>query len=139
MDTSIFTDLNLRPCTEDLKTPLGTNFQHWMETRDYVFSQYPQAMEEWHVSVKKYGWSFRIKDKKRAIVYLSPRQGYFKLVMVFGQKATDKILADQINPSVKEELMASKVYMEGRVLLLDIHDGSLINDIKKLIDIKLAI
>ena len=34
--------------------------------------------------------------------------------------------------------MASKVYMEGRVLRLEIHDDALLNDIKTLIEIKLA-
>jgi len=138
MDTSIFTDLRMQPCTEDLKSPLGETFLQWMEIRDFVLEKSPNAEEEWHVSVKKYGWSFRIKDKKRAIVYLSPRQGYFKLVMVFGQKASDKILGTDIKPWIKEELMTSKVYMEGRVLRLDISDASLINDIKTLIEIKLA-
>jgi len=138
MDTSLFTDLDHQPFVEDLKTPLGDNYFYWMVLRDFVFEKYPKAMEEWHVSIKKYGWSFRIKDKKRAIVYLSPRQGYFKLAMVFGQKATDKILEADIKKSIKDELMASKVYMEGRVLRLDINDASLVEDIKPLIEIKLA-
>lgn len=138
MDKSIFSDLNNQPCTEDLKAPLGNSYLNWMEIRDFVFEKYPKAVGEWHVSVKKYGWSFRIKDKKRAIVYLSPRQSYFKLTMVFGQKATDKILETDIKKSIKEELMTSKVYIEGRVLRLDINDSFLINDVKTLIEIKLA-
>lgn len=138
MDTSIFTDLNLCPCSKNLESALGTSLRHWMTIRNFVFEQYPQAIEEWHVSVKKYGWSFRIKDKKRTIVYLSPRQGYFKLVMVFGTKATSKIPETDIRVSLKDELMASKKYMEGRVLQLDITDDSMVNDIKKFITIKLT-
>lgn len=70
------------------------------------------------ISVKKYGWIYRIKDKKRAIIYLSPRTGYFIVSMVFGQKATDKSLDVEISESVKTDLMNSKVYMEGWVLRL---------------------
>ena len=139
METSYFTDLNQTPITTDLKVPLGSTFTIWMEIRDFVFDKYPKGFEEWFVSVKKYGWSFRIKDKKRAIVYLSPRKEHFSLTMVFGQKATDKIIESDIKKSIKDELMASKVYMEGRVLRLDISDKSLMTDIKKLIEIKLAI
>ena len=57
--------------------------------------------------------------------------------MVFGQKATDKIIASNISDSIKTELLSSKVYMEGRVLRIDINDNSKINDIKKLILIKI--
>ena len=130
-------DLQKEPKTEDLKVPLGKTFDLWMKIRAFVFEKYPAAKEEWHVSVKKYGWGYRIKDKKRAIIYLSPLNGFFRVTMVFGQKATDKILESDISESVKTELMSSKVYMEGRVLRLEIQDENRMEDIKKLVEIKI--
>jgi hypothetical protein len=138
METSVFMDLANTPVTSDLEIPLGKTFSVWMEIRDFVFEKYPKAIDEWHVSVKKFGWSFRIKDKKRAIIYLSPRPGFFWVTMVFGQKATENILGSDISQQVKDELMRSKVYMEGRVIRLEVYDNSNINDIKKLIEFKLA-
>lgn len=138
METSVFMDLANTPVTSDLEIPLGKTFSVWMEIRDFVFEKYPKAIDEWHVSVKKFGWSFRIKDKKRAIIYLSPRPGFFWVTMVFGQKATDQILVSDISQQIKEELMSSKVYMEGRVIRLDVLDGTNVNDIKKLVEIKIA-
>lgn len=58
--------------------------------------------------------------------------------MEFGQKATDQIIASAIAEAIKKELLNSRVYAEGRVIRLDIHDEKLISDIKKLIEIKLA-
>lgn len=138
MDTSIFMDLNKKPKTDDLKVPLEKTYEFWLQIRDFVFERYPLAIEEWHVSVKKYGWGFRIKDKKRAIVYLSPREGFFRVTMVFGQKATDRILESGISESIKTELLNSKVYMEGRVIRLEIKDDSYLEDVKRLIEIKIA-
>jgi len=138
MDTSIFMDLSKTPNTSDLEIPLGNTYQFWKEISDFVFVKYPAAIEDWHIAVKKYGWGFRIKDKKRAIIYLSPREGFFRVAMVFGQKATDQILNSDISANIKEELMNSKVYMEGRVVRLEIHDSTYLNDIKKLIEIKIA-
>lgn len=138
METSFFTDLTKIPGNDDLKSAIGNLFPLWVEIRDFTFEKHPAAIEEWHISVKKYGWLYRIKDKKRAIIYLSPRTGYFIVSMVFGQKATDKILAAEISESVKTDLMNSKVYMEGRVVRLDIHNNLYINDIKKLVEIKIA-
>lgn len=137
METSIFTDLKNEPKTEDLKAPLRKSFDWWMQLRDFVFEAYPLAKEEWHVSVKKYGWGFRIKDNKRAIVYFSPLDGFFRVTMVFGQKATDQIMKSDISELIKNELMNAKVYMEGRVIRLEIGDESLIEDIKKLILFKI--
>ncbi len=138
METSIFMDLTKLPETADLVIPLGNTFPLWKEISDFVFLKYPAAIEEWHIAVKKYGWGFRIKDKKRAIIYLSPREGFFLVSMVFGQKATDQIINSNISAEIKEELKNSKVYMEGRVIRLEVYDNSILHDIKKLIEIKIA-
>jgi hypothetical protein len=131
-------DLSKKPETADLVIPLGNTFSIWKEISDFVFEKYPAAIEDWHVAVKKYGWGFRLKDKKRAIIYLSPRMGFFHIAMVFGQKATDQILNSDISANIKEELINSKVYVEGRVIRLEVHDGTFVNDIKKLVEIKIA-
>ena len=138
METSIFMDLSKSPKTADLEISLCNTYPIWIEIRDFVFEKYTAAVEEWHISVKKYGWIFRIKDKKRAIIYLLPRDGFFHVTMVFGQKATDQILASDISAEIKEELKNSKVYMEGREIRLEIQDDALLNDIKKLVEIKIA-
>jgi hypothetical protein len=138
METSIFMDLNNVPQNEDLREPLRDAYPLWMEIRDYVFEKYPKAVEEWKVWVKKYGWGYRIKDKKRAILYLSPKYGHIDVTFVFGQKAADSILASDIDQKLKDDLMSSKVYMEGRVLRIDVQDKSFMADIKKLIEIKIA-
>jgi len=137
METSIFMDLEKEPETDDLKVPLGETFNLWMQIRDFVFEKYPLSKEEWHVSIKKYGWGFRIKDKKRAIVYLSPRTGYFFVTFVFGPKATNCILESDIDQKLKDNLLSSKVYMEGRLLQIDVLDNNHLDDIKKLIEIKI--
>lgn len=137
MDTSIFMNLEKMPANEDLKLPLGNLYQLWMELREFVFLKYPTAVEEWHISIKKFGWSYRIKDKKRAIVYLSPRKNRFKVTMVFGQKASNQIMESEISEPIKATLMDSQVYAEGRVIRLEILDRSLISDVKKLIEIKI--
>jgi len=58
--------------------------------------------------------------------------------MVFGQKATDQILTSDISEFIKTEITNSKVYAEGRVIRLDITDPTFVNDIKKLVEIKIA-
>ena len=93
------------PSIEDLKTALGTSYENWEIIRAYVLQQYPNGKEEWNFPGKKQGWSFRIKDKKRAILYFLPREGYFKIAFVFGQKATDEIMKTSISEDIKTELV----------------------------------
>jgi hypothetical protein len=69
MDISVFTDKEKIPSEEDLMKALGNSKSLWDEIKKYVLALYPEGAEEWNYSGKKYGWSFRIKDKKRAILY----------------------------------------------------------------------
>ena len=82
---SIFKDKNKQPNKNDLKESLGDTYQLWQLIEDYVISKYPKGFEEW--SCSKYGWSCRIKDKKLVIIYLLPRDRFFKVALVFGQKS----------------------------------------------------
>lgn len=138
MDVSIFPDESDRPGDSELAGALGKTFQYWKAIEEYVLSKMPAAKKEWYFFSVKYGWGFRIKDTKRAIIYLGPRKKHFIVTMVFGQKVYDKIIASPVNPLIKEELNASKVYPEGRVVRLEIKTKALLKDIEKLIDFKTA-
>ena len=138
MDISIFTDKKITPSNDDLLVALGNTYQMWEQLTGYVHFKYPAAVDMWNYSGDKYGWSFRIKDKKRAIVYLLPRDKFFKIALVFGQKATDAIKDSQVNISIKSELASAKVYAEGRGIRIDIIDETIMMDLKTLIDIKIS-
>lgn len=136
--SSIFMEKTQVPTDEELQKALGSTFSFWNAIREYTLQQYPKALEEWNFSGAKYGWSFRIKDKKRAIVYLLPRDKYFTVALVYGQKATDEAINSTVSREIKETIKAAPVYAEGRGFRIDITGKELIEDIKKLIDIKLA-
>ncbi|MFZ4740928.1 MAG: DUF3788 family protein [Bacteroidales bacterium] len=138
MDKSIFTDKKIIPNNNDLFNSLNDTYDFWIQIKEYVYLRYPTAIDEWNYSGEKHGWHFRIKDKKRTIIYLLPRNHYFKVAFVFGQKAMDLIIKSQISDSIKNELQTAKVYAEGRGIRIDVNNDAIINDVKELIDIKLT-
>ena len=138
MDISIFTNKLIVPENSDLMQVLGTSYKLWEDIKKYVYEKYPAAFEEWNYPGVKYGWSFRLKDKKRAILYFLPREKYFMVAFVFGQKATDIILQSGISDEIKSELENARVYAEGRGIRLTVKNENHLNDIKKLIEIKIS-
>ncbi len=139
MDKSIFTDKKHTPNTNDLELALGATFDLWNKVAAYTHQKYPAAIDEWSYPGEKYGWSFKVKDKKRAIVYLLPRDAYFKVAMVFGQKAVDAIMESSISDAIKQELQAAKAYAEGRGIRIEVRNESELKDIFTLIDIKISV
>lgn len=137
MALSIFAGKENKPEEQNLINTLGGMYDCWLEIKNFVIEKYPLAQQEWNFAGKNYGWSFRLKDKKRVIIYLIPCDGFFKIALVFGDKATNKALNGNISESIKEEIRNAKVYAEGRGFRIDIKNESLINDIKYLVEIKL--
>lgn len=136
-DSSIFQDKTITPGEKDLVYALADTYPLWTEIRDRVFELYPECQAEWNYPGKKYGWSFRIKDKKRAIIYFLPREGYFKVAFVFGQKAFDAIMESPVSAEIKTSLENATKYAEGRGIRIDVKNKTILPDIRMLIEIKL--
>lgn len=137
-DISIFTDKSVIPTNDDLVENLGTTYVLWKELEEFVIEKYPDALAEWNFPGKKYGYSFRLKDKRRAILYFLPRKDYFKIAFVFGQKATDIIMGSDVETKIKTKLALARKYAEGRGIRIEVRNESPIKDIKKLVGIKLS-
>ncbi|RPI16387.1 MAG: DUF3788 family protein [Ignavibacteriae bacterium] len=138
MPTSIFTDKSSRPDEKSLEKALNGNYKLWKEIRDYIYKKYPTAFEEWAYPGKSFGWNFRVKDKKRVLVYFMPCDKCFKVSFVIGSKATEEAMISGISKEIKDIISAAKVYAEGRGFRIDVNNKKIIKDIKKLVDIKLA-
>jgi hypothetical protein len=134
---SIFVQKSETPTVAKLQEALGETYAYWQIFAEHTKKLYPEATEEWSFTNEKFGWSYRIKDKKRVIIYLLPRDKFFKVAFVFGQKATDVIMESNISESIKKELQAAKVYTEGRGIRIEIKDEIWLKDILNLIEIKI--
>ncbi len=86
----------------------------WKHIHDEVVMKFPVAVSKWVFSGQKYGWGCRLKDKKRVLVYLLPRDKQFLVAFVFGQKAFEKIISSVVSDEIKLALQSAKVYAEGR-------------------------
>ena len=131
-------DKSVTPTDSDLQKTLDQSHLLWKEVRDKVLEKYPAGKEEWNFPGKKYGWSFRIKDRKRAIIYLLPRERSFMVAFVFGQKAFDAVQESNVSDSIKSELASARIYAEGRGIRIPVSDRNSLEDIFSLLEIKLA-
>ncbi len=126
-DISILSDKAKVPTEQELKLSLSATYKLWTELAGYVMKKYPEGRKEWNYTGKKYGWSYRIKDKKRAILYFLTREKYFKVAFVFGQKATDAVLKTTIDLAIKTELEGARKYAEGREVGIDVRSAEILS------------
>lgn len=136
MPHSIFMQKEIIPDDAALQQALGTTHALWEEIRNATGETGKVEKEAWHFSGAKHGWSYRMSDKKRVIIYLLPRDGYFKVAFVFGEKAVEAIQETSIDPLIVEVLLSAKKYAEGRGIRIDVKDKGVVEDVLKLVEMK---
>lgn len=137
-DTSIFTVKETEPDDIALKKALGSMYKLWNDIKNYIHKIYPDGKDEWSFPGQKFGWSFRIKDKKRVIIYLLPRDNFFKAAFVFGEKAFKEVMNSKVNEKIKNELSEVRVFGEGRGIRIDVKSNNTLKDVKTLAEIKIS-
>jgi hypothetical protein len=125
------------PVTEELISALGPAAAVWHELVDW-FAEQKVAEQEWKSSGKKYGWSLRLKVKKRNIIYLSPCDGCFRVALIFGHKTMAAARQSNLAESTLKLLDEAPRYPEGTGLRLTVKSSGDLVEIRKLALIKLA-
>lgn len=138
MALSVLDDKSKRPDDEQLKEVLGRTKRLWDEIVAHTTKEYEPVVHEWNYSGVKYGWSSKLKRKKRTILYLIPCRRYFLCAFVFGGKATEAARQSGLPPDVMKTIDEAPVYGEGRGFRLEVRKKQDVEIMKKLAAIKMA-
>src|SRR5208283_1824691 len=107
-----FIDKAATPTSEEIRAALGESNEVWKTLVDWLAEQ-GVAEQEWKSISPKYGWSLRLKLKKRTIVHLSPCNGCFRAAFILGDKAVAAARQSDLSKDVLKLLDAAIRYAEG--------------------------
>jgi len=136
MSGSFFLDKKLRPSEPVLARVLGKSKPLWDEIKADVTARYAPLSEAWGYSGKSHGWSLALKQRKRSIVYLVPKEGAFTCSLAFSEKAAAEAQHRALPTSVKEMIEKARHYPEGRAVRMQVHSAADAAVAKELVCIK---
>jgi hypothetical protein len=126
------------PTATALARALGPTQPLWDELVAHLEATYAPITPEWKASRTSPLGFLRLIRKKRTILYLLPRDGYFLTAFVFGEKATAAVRASDVPAAVVTALNEARVYAEGRGIRLETRTPQDVATMKKLAAIKMA-
>ena len=138
MALSAFGDKSKEPLRRELTEVLGQTAQLWDQLISNVRSRFDPLAEEWGFSGKTWGWALRLKHKKRAVLYLTPSDGFFYAGFALGQKAVDAAHDGDLPPSVLNIIDNSQKFAEGRGVRLEVRSDVGVRSVTRLAEIKMA-
>lgn len=125
------------PTLEEISTALGETAALWEEFIDWVAEQ-GASVQEWKSISPKYGWSLRLKLKKRAIVHMSPCNACFRVAFILGDKAVAAARKSNLSKATIKLLDKAPHYAEGTGLRFLVKAQKDLVPLRKLALIKLA-
>ena len=138
MALSAFDDKSKVPKAADLEKMLGRTWAHWINLIEHAASEYPPLEEKWNFAGEKWGWAFRMKQKKRTILYMTPCKGYFLVGFVLGEKAVKAAHDKGLPAPILAAIDQAPKYAEGRGIRIEIRNKKDFENVKKVAAIKMA-
>jgi hypothetical protein len=135
---SAFMDKSSAPAARALATALGAAAPRWEEIKREIASRFAPLSEEWVFSGKQYGWSLRLKQKKRAVLYLTPLEGYFRAAFALGEKAAAAASEAKLPAAIWEAIDKAPRYAEGRAVRIEVRNARDVRSVVKVAEIKMA-
>lgn len=125
-----------QPTPKELATKLGDSKEAWNQIVSEITSECGITDKEWNCYSPKAGWSLRLKQKKRNIVYLAPCNGCFRVALILGDKAM-KVAKNTEFPKKFAKLIAEAPhYPEGSAIRFEVTSAGDVAVVKQLAKIK---
>ena len=138
MALSAFDDKSQPPRTGELATTLGRSSSLWDGLVDHVAQEYPPLEESWVFSGKRWGWALRLKQKKRAVLYMTPCEAYFVVGFALGERAVKAAHETGLAEEVLDLIDSSQKYAEGRGVRLEVRTKRDIEHVMQIAAVKMA-
>jgi hypothetical protein len=134
---SAFDDKSTKPDVSDLERVLGRTSTHWNNLKTHVAAEYAPLDETWGFAGAKWGWSLRLKQKKRTVLYMTPCRGHFLVGFALGEKAVKAAHGSTLPLSVLAVIDEARKYAEGRGVRIEIRNRKDLEASKQLAAIKM--
>jgi hypothetical protein len=138
MALSAFDDKSKQPRAGDLKSVLGRASAHWNSLIAHIVAEYAPLEETWNFSGANWGWSLRLKQKKRTVLYMTPCNGLFLVGFALGEKAVKAAHESPLPGSTLTVIDKAKKYAEGRAVRIEVKSKKDLEITKKIAAIKMA-
>jgi len=125
------------PTDKELAAALGPTRALWNQLISQIKQELNIDTADWHTGSVKLGWSMRLQLKKRNIVYLGPRPGWFVAAFALGDKAVAAARKSALPPDVVKTIDNSRRYAEGTAVRIDVKTAKDLEVVKTLAKIKI--
>lgn len=125
------------PADRELAAALGETDLLWRRFIRQMRVSHGPLVDEWSFS-KSFGWTLRLKQPKRVLVYLTPGQGHFLASFALGEKACAAIREAGVPDAIMAVVEAAPKYAEGRGVRIPVRTATDLEGVLAIAAIKVS-
>lgn len=132
MALSAFFDKELPPTDRQIERILGATAPLWTSTLAKLAERLPATRTSWGFTNKSTGWSLRVLDGDRVLVYLTPTDGCFLASLGLSEAACAAVKEEKLPKSVLAAIDAAQSYAGKRGIRFTVRSTSDVTMVIKL-------
>jgi hypothetical protein len=132
-------DKSIYPSDDILFSIIGDKLIVWQKIKDFLNDNYKSITEEWRYYIDGKQWLFKMQHNKKTIFWIGVLHDTFRVTFYFGDKAEPLIEGSGLPDKIKEDFASAKRYGKIRAVSIRISGTGDLENIYKLIDIKMKI
>jgi len=137
MGTPALSDESIRPTDELVFSIIGDRELLWKQTISYLNDNNKDISEVWKYYRDGKRWLFRALKKKKTIFWIQLVDDTFRIAFWFAEKLEPVISQSDLSDRLKEEYKKAKSFNKSRCIYIDMQDSGDLQQVKKLIDLKI--
>jgi len=139
MEPIVLTDPSITPNEELIFSRIGDKSKLWKEIMEYLYAHYQDISEEWKFYNDGKCWMLRLNKQKKTLCWIGVLETTFRVGFWLGNKATPIIEKSDLPERIKDDYRNAKQYKIGRGLSVVVNDHTDVENVIRLIGLKLKI
>jgi len=126
------------PSREELVGMIGESQTFWDRLMKHLRAEYAPLSEKWNFSEQNFGWSLRLMQRQRTVLYLVPRPGHFLVAFILGEDVIRVARQAGLHTRDVDLIRKAPKFANGKGVRLEVREGKDLGSIKRLATAKMA-
>ena len=128
-----------RPTKSALARALGRTQRHWELLLEQTHRDHCGLVDTWMHYGPKSGWTLKVAGKKRAVLWMSPREGCFLASLALRDDAVAALRGTNLPDALVDEIEGAQAWPEGRPARVTVTNLDHVRWLRTLVGIKLGV
>jgi len=138
MSIGIFTEKHRRPKAPEILATVGPALERWNELTDWIVETFPAQHELKFMYSSKYGWARRFEVHGTLLTALYPVRNGFTAQLILNRTALEQASLLRLGKNAQLAMEQAHLYTEGKWLFIPVESNRDMEDIKRLLTVKMG-